>query len=61
MKCYARWTKDKDVFFRDQTILQFGDSWDIVANLILLNPGSAVPKSYETMDEMLASKNLPFF
>jgi len=61
MKCYARWTKDKDMFFRDQTILQFGNSWDIVANLILLNPGSAVPKSDETMDEMLASKNLPFF
>ena len=63
MKCYARWTNDKikDISFRDQTMLQFGDSWDIVANLILLNPGSAVPKSNEIMDDMLVSKNLPFF
>ncbi len=61
MKCFARWTKDKENFYRDQTILQFGDSWEIIANIILLNPGSAVPKSNKSMDDFLISKNLPYF
>jgi len=61
MKCYARWTKDKENFYRDQTILQFGESWELIANIILLNPGSAVPKSDDSVDDFLASKNLPYF
>lgn len=63
MKCFARWEKDdnSDVFFRDQTILQFGQSWDFIASLILLNPGSAQPLNAESKTEFLRSKNLPFF
>jgi len=61
MKCYARWIKDKENFYRDQTILQFGESWELIANIILLNPGSAVPKSDDSVDDFLASKNLPYF
>jgi len=61
MKCYARWTEDKESYYRDQTILQFGDSWELIANIILLNPGSAIPKSDESIDDFLASKKLPYF
>lgn len=65
MKCYARWTKadtdGKELFFRDHTIVQFGDSWDLIANLILLNPGSALPANMVIQNEYLSSKNLPFF
>lgn len=63
MKCYARWTKDNNnnLFYRDQTILQFGSSWDLIANVISLNPGSAIPKNYIDMSCLLLSKELPYF
>ena len=63
MKCFARWAKDDTTgfYFRDQTILQFGDSWDLKANFILLNPSSALPKDENDQTEYLRSKNLPFF
>ncbi|MBE0377632.1 MULTISPECIES: hypothetical protein [Pseudoalteromonas] len=63
MRCFARWEKDDsaEVFFRDQTILQFGDSWDFLANVILLNPGSALPMNEDDKTELLRSKGLPFF
>lgn len=65
MKCYARWSKSqvdgKEFFFRDQTIIQFGDSWNLVANLILLNPGSAEPMNFMIQDDLLKSKELPFY
>ena len=47
MICYARWCEEKGNQFRDETILQFGDGWQLVANIILLNPGSAMPKKLE--------------
>ncbi len=57
MQCFARWEKDDKagVFFRDQTILQFGDSWNLLANIILLNPGSALPLSEESKTDFLFS------
>ena len=63
MRCLARWTNDEstDIYFRDQTILQFGDNWDLLANFILLNPGSAIPLSNEDKTKYLTSKVLPFF
>jgi len=63
MKCFARWEKDDmaNVYFRDQTILQFGDNWDLRASFILLNPGSALPKDENDQTDYLRSKNLPFF
>ncbi len=45
MRAYARWIEEGEYAFRDETILQFGESFDLLANIILLNPGSAVPKS----------------
>jgi hypothetical protein len=63
VRCFARWEKDDidGVFFRDQTILQFGDSWDFLASFILLNPGSALPLNEEDQTKLLRSKKLPFF
>ena len=63
MQCFARWEKDdaSGVFFRDQTILQFGNNWDLLASFILLNPGSALPLNHESKTEYLRSKKLPYF
>jgi len=63
MQCFARWKEDMvtGLCFRDQTILQFGNSWGLLASFVLLNPGSAMPKSMEPCDEYLREKNLPYF
>lgn len=63
MRCFARWENDanSEVYFRDQTILQFGNSWDFLANFVLLNPGSALPLNEVDQTEHLRSKALPFF
>lgn len=50
MKAFARWieiipedqSEEKD-YFRKNTILQFGKSWDVIGAAILINPGSAFP------------------
>lgn len=61
MQCFARWREEHEtgVCFRDQTILQFGDGWDLLASFVLLNPGSALPGN-ATFDGFLESKNLPY-
>ena len=63
MRCFARWEKDDkaEVFFRDQTILQFGNCWDFRANFILLNPGSALPLNDIDKTDLLREKSLSFF
>lgn len=63
MRCFARWEKDETagVFFRDQTILQFGNCWDFRASFILLNPGSALPLNEVDKTSLLREKQLPFF
>jgi len=63
MKCFARWESDgkSEFFFRNQTILQFGDSWELLASFVLLNPGSALPLNEADKTEYLRSKSLPFF
>jgi len=62
MKCFARWQENNSgLCFRDQTILQFGDSWNLIANFILLNPGSALPLDEIAQNEYLESKRLPFY
>lgn len=63
MKCFARWHEDRTagVCFRDQTILQFGDSWELIANLVLLNPGSALPMNSIDRTAFLQSQKLAYF
>lgn len=61
-QCFARWHEDlvSGACFRDQTILQFGDSWELRASLVLMNPGSAIPNG-ELATEELTSRTLPYF
>ncbi len=56
MKVFARWIKapldnhsEEEYHFRKNTILQFGNSWDIIGAAILINPGSALPTN-ESID-----------
>lgn len=49
--CYARWRIDAGLKFRDQTILQFGESWHLLATIVLLNPGSAEPVEPEPVSD----------
>ena len=63
MKCYARWRELENggLCVRDQTILQFGESWDLLASLVLFNPGSALPNRDAVATEFLSSRGLPYF
>ncbi|HFD32859.1 MAG TPA: hypothetical protein ENJ28_09170 [Gammaproteobacteria bacterium] len=62
MKCFARWREeDPELCFRDQTILQFGEDWELLVNYILLNPGSALPVDRKSQNEYLESKELPYY
>ena len=43
MKVYARYFSEDGLNFRRDTILRFGDSWDVIGAAVLINPGSAHP------------------
>jgi hypothetical protein len=63
MQCLARWKEDNEAgaCFRDHTILQFGDSWELLASFVLLNPGSATPIGRESYNAFLESMSLSYF
>jgi hypothetical protein len=63
MQCIARWYEDPNTGtqFRDQTLLQFGESWDLIANLVLFNPGSARPLDDNDQTDRLRVLHLPYF
>lgn len=43
MKVYAEFIKENGKQFRTRTILQFGDSWDLIGSIVMKNPGSSCP------------------
>lgn len=43
MNVYAEYFEENGLSFRTNTILQFGNSWDLIGNIVLANPGSATP------------------
>lgn len=46
MKVYAQLISDNNSFkYRLNTLLHFGNSWDLIGNIVLANPGSAEPKN----------------
>lgn len=58
MKIFAQWIKaisenqgTGDYYFRKNTILQFGNSWEVIGAAILINPGSALPNEDEVDSE----------
>lgn len=54
MKVYARYFEENELGFRRDTILQFGNSWDLIGSIILINPGSATPLNTPIQPEILA-------
>lgn len=54
MKVYARYFEENGLGFRRDTILQLGDSWDLIGSIILMNPGSAVPISNIASQDVLS-------
>jgi hypothetical protein len=43
MKAFAEYFEENGIYYRKNTLLQFGDSWDLIGNVVLANPGSAEP------------------
>lgn len=43
MKVYAEYFNENGIFFRRNSLLQFGNSWELIGNAVLANPGSAKP------------------
>ena len=43
MKVYAQYFELEGISYRLNKILQFGDSWELLGNVVLANPGSAEP------------------
>lgn len=43
MKVYAEFIQENDLNYRTRTLLQFGDSWDLIGSIVMKNPGSAFP------------------
>ena len=43
IRVYAEYFNEKDIGYRKTTIIQIGDSWELLGSAILKNPGSAKP------------------
>ncbi len=54
MKVFAEYFVEGGVIYRRNTLLQFGDCWDLIGSAVLANPGSAEPTSLVSED-LLAS------
>ncbi len=54
MKVYAEFINDESLIFRTRTLLQFGDSWDLIGSIVMKNPGSAKPG--KGIDNVIAEK-----
>jgi len=53
-RCFARWYSDSDGnIYRDGALLQFGNSWQLLGSVILLNPGSAKPLDEKPCNKFL--------
>lgn len=43
MNVFAEYFEENNITYRRNTILQFGNSWQLIGNIVLANPGSATP------------------
>lgn len=59
MKVYAQYFELEGISYRLNTILQFGDSWELLGNVVLANPGSAEP--LKSIDENISNKLENFY
>ena len=54
----TQYIEEDGLEYRLNTILQFGDSWNLIGNIVLANPGSAKPQKKITINELI---NLNYF
>lgn len=59
MKVFAEYFEEDGLQYRINTLLQFGDSWELIGNVVLANPGSAKPLS--AVDTLYAQLINQFF
>ncbi|NVN19442.1 hypothetical protein GUA46_13915 [Muricauda sp. HICW] len=45
IKVFAEYFEEQSLCYRKTTIIQFGDSWELIGSAVLKNPGSANPVS----------------
>ncbi|MFJ1430780.1 hypothetical protein ACILE2_08265 [Capnocytophaga canimorsus] len=60
MKVYAHFFKEKgekEVQYRWRTLLQFGDSWEVIGSVVMKNPGSAKSKLVVSDEKILEQLN----
>lgn len=43
MKVFAEFFEENDIQYRTKTLLQFGNSWDLIGTIVMKNPGKAFP------------------
>ncbi len=53
MNVFAEYLEENKLSFRRNTILQFGESWNLIGNIVLANPGSAEPQRKINAEEEL--------
>lgn len=60
MDVYARYFTEDGFKFRKNTILKFGDShnWELIGNIVLINPGSAKPMIEEGKEKEIEENAL---
>jgi hypothetical protein len=51
MRVYAEYFEEKGLKYRRSTLLQLGNSWDLIGSAVLANPGSAKPIREVTEEE----------
>jgi hypothetical protein len=59
MKVYAEYFEEGGLPYRRNTLLQFGNSWELIGSVVLANPGSAEPIAV-VPDELLGLVSIFF-
>ena len=57
MRVFAYYSKEDEIEYRWNTILQFQESWEVIGTVIMKNPGSAYPLQTEISDSTLEMLN----
>jgi len=50
LRAFAEYFEEAGLLYRRNTLLQFGNSWDLIGNVVLANPGSAEPTAAASQD-----------
>lgn len=60
MKVYTHYYKAEEIELRWRTLLQFGNSWDIIGSVVMKNPGSSEPRNRDANGDAIhiSDKNI---